>query len=57
MNVGLENAQVACMGIIKVSMLFYYKRILVLETYQRVTNGLIAIVIAFDFSLIMVGGL
>jgi uncharacterized membrane protein YgaE (UPF0421/DUF939 family) len=54
MNVGLENSQVACMGIIKVSLLLYYKRILTLQSYQRLTDILIGIVIAFEFSLIMV---
>lgn len=53
-NLGLENAQIACMGLIKISLLLYYKRIFVLEVYQIITNVLIGVVAAFEFTIIMV---
>jgi hypothetical protein len=53
-NLGLENAQVACMGLIKVSFLLYYKRIFILDMFQIVTNAFIEVVIVFEFSIIMV---
>jgi hypothetical protein len=53
-NLGLENAQIACMGLIKVSLLLYYKRIFVLRVYQMITNVLIVVVVAFEFTIIMV---
>jgi hypothetical protein len=53
-NLGLENAQVLCMGLIKISLLLYYKRIFVLETFQIITNILIGVVIAFEFSIVIV---
>jgi hypothetical protein len=53
-NLGLENAQIICMGLIKVSLLLYYKRIFVLETFQIITNILIGIVIVFELSIVTV---
>jgi hypothetical protein len=53
-NLGLENAQVLCMGLIKISLLLYYKRIFVLETFQIITNILIGVVAAFELSIIIV---
>jgi hypothetical protein len=53
-NLGLENAQVACMGLIKVSFLLYYKRIFILDMFQIVTNAFIGVVIVFEFSIVMV---
>ncbi|KAH7394353.1 hypothetical protein BKA66DRAFT_606553 [Pyrenochaeta sp. MPI-SDFR-AT-0127] len=53
-NLGLENAQVLCMGLIKISLLLYYKRIFVLESFQIITNILIGVVIAFEMSIIIV---
>jgi hypothetical protein len=53
-NLGLENSQVACMGVIKISLLLYYRTIFVHEVYQIITNILIGVVAAFEFSIIMV---
>lgn len=53
-NVGLESAQIACMGLIKISLLLYYRTIFVHEVYQLITNILIGVVAAFEFSIIMV---
>ena len=53
-NLGLENAQIICMGLIKVSLLLYYKRIFILRTFQIITNILIGIVIVFELSIVTV---
>jgi hypothetical protein len=53
-NLGLENAQVLCMGLIKIFLLLYYKRIFILETFRIVTNILIAFVAVFGVSIVMV---
>lgn len=53
-NVGLESAQIACMGLIKISLLLYYKRIFVLEVYQMITNVLIGVVAVFELIIITV---
>lgn len=53
-NVGLENAQVVCMGLIKISLLLYYKRIFVLPTFEIVANILIGVVIVFELTIVTV---
>lgn len=51
---GLENAQVACMGLIKISLLLYYKRIFVGKVFQVAADVLIWVTALFEFAIIMV---
>lgn len=55
MNFGAENAQIAAMGTVKVSVLLFYKRIFVTRWFQRSSNALIAIVVCFTLAVMLVG--
>jgi hypothetical protein len=51
-----ELIQIVCMGLIKISVLFFYKKLFIFETFQIIANVLIGLIICFDFSIIMVSG-
>ncbi|KAF2118800.1 hypothetical protein BDV96DRAFT_642973 [Lophiotrema nucula] len=49
----LEITQITCMGLVKISLLLYYKRILVWNLFQTIINVLIGIVALFNAAIIM----
>lgn len=43
-----------CMGLIKISVLLFYKKLFVFQIFQIIANVLIGLIICFDFSIIVV---
>jgi hypothetical protein len=54
MNLGCENAQIAGMGLVKISLLLYYRRIFVSKGFIIASNILIGVTSCFTIAVILV---